>query len=122
MSGSSLQQDELDAAIKAATDAGFEVIRADATTLLLDLDTAPALEQFARVLPLVKEKYWVTKVEKWSSKSGNTHVRISLQDEVAWPVRYALQAALGSDGVREVLACIQMQNGCQEASLLFKPT
>jgi hypothetical protein len=65
--------------------------------------------------------YGAAEVERWASKSGNTHIRIALAYPQPWAVRYALQAALGSDGVKEVLALMQMQNGCDEATMLFRP-
>ena len=121
MSGEGLNQVELDAAIAEAVANGLEVVRADETHLLLDLDNEAAIAQYDRVLPLVMEHYGATDIERWRSRSGNTHIRLRLAQAQPWAVRYALQAALGSDGVREVLIMVRMQNGCDEAAMLFKP-
>lgn len=121
MSGASLNQLELDAAILQAKIDGFEVVRADDTHLLLDLDNEQALAQFDRVLPVVMEHFGATDIERWRSKSGNTHIRLRIASPQPWAVRYALQTALGSDGVRDVLAIVQMLNGCDEAAMLFRP-
>lgn len=121
MSGASLNQLELDAAILQGKIDGFDVVRADDTHLLLDLDNEQALAQFDRVYPVVAEHFGATDIERWRSKSGNTHIRLRLAMPQPWAVRYALQAALGSDGVRDVLAVVQMLNGCDEASMLFRP-
>lgn len=121
MSGSSLYQDALDVRIAQAEAEGFLVIKADAKTLLLDLDTPDSLKQFGRVLPVMKEHLGVTEISGWNSKSGRCHIRLTMAEKQPWQIRYAMQAALGSDGMREALAIRQMLNGCDEASILFKP-
>lgn len=101
---------------------GFTVVKGNSTTLLLDLDTDAACEQFSRVLPTVLQYFDVIGREEWKSKSGNRHVKLTLGTELAPYARYALQAALGSDGVKEALTCIRYQYGCEDDScLLFKP-
>jgi hypothetical protein len=122
MSGSSLNQEELNAHVAEAEANGFETVRADDSTLLLDLDNEYALAQYDRVLPTIMQHFGPVGIDRWHSKSGNTHIRVRLGTPQPWAVRYALQAALGSDGVRDVLSVLQMQNGCDEASILFKPT
>lgn len=122
MSGGSLTPDALAAAIELAKEDGFEVVQSNDRTLLLDLDSAWAREQFDRVLPIVNEHIGVDHVEEWSSKSGNTHVKVVLIQSLPIDMRVLLQAALGSDGVREALALVQHRNGCEEPSVLFKPT
>jgi hypothetical protein len=99
----------------------FDVVRSSPTTLLLDLDTPEAIEQFYRVLPKVAEHFGVERREEWKSKSGKQHVRVFLDAPQPLAVRLALQAALGSDGIREVLSLKRMANGCEEPSLLFRP-
>lgn len=121
MSGASLNQQELDARIAQAIADGFEVVRGADDVLLLDLDTPAALEQYNRILPCVMEHFSVLEVEEWASKSGHTHVRLKVGYGLPWAMRYALQAALGSDGLREALAIRQMLNGCDEAAILFRP-
>ena len=121
MSGTSLTPEALDGAIMLAKERGFEVVTADERTLLLDLDTLEARAQYGRVFPILTEHFGVDSVEEWASKSGNRHVRIRLSLPQSPAVRYGLQAALGSDGVREALILVQHRNGCEEPSILFKP-
>lgn len=99
----------------------FDVVQSDATSLLLDLDTKEALAQYQRVLPKLFDNYHVVSTESWRSKSGNTHVRIELGRPMTFPERLALQAALGSDGVRELLSLKRYHNGISEPSRLFRP-
>jgi hypothetical protein len=99
----------------------FDVVQSDATSLLLDLDTPEALAQYQRVLPKLLDNYDVVSTQSWLSKSGNTHVRIELGREMTLPERLALQAALGSDGVRELLSLRRFHNGIAEPSRLFRP-
>jgi hypothetical protein len=112
----------LNAAISAASKAGFEVIQSDAHTLLCDLDTEHAVEQFHRVYPIVEQHFAAQRFEMWKSKSGNTHARVFLGLAIHDPAdRYLLQAALGSDGKREALSLVQLIADCIEPSVLFKP-
>lgn len=121
MSGESLTPEGLDAAIALAQGQGFDVVRADDRTLLLDIDTPEALTQYERVLPVIAEHYGVSTVEHWKSKSGRDHFRLTLALPQEPLMRYAMQSALGSDGVREALILCQYRNGCEEPSILFRP-
>lgn len=121
MSGASLNQPELEAAIAGWIAMGFEVIRASDTVLLLDIDNEYAQAQYDRVFPCVQEHFAPVNVERWTSKSGNTHIRITLPTPQPWEIRYALEAMLGSDGMRGTLGILQMLNGCDEASMLVRP-
>lgn len=101
---------------------GFEVITGDAATLLLDIDTPASRKQYERVMPTLQQYFAVKSIEEWPSKSNNAHIRITLSQPIDDPfARYALQAALGSDGVKEVLTVIRERNGCASSSILFKP-
>lgn len=46
---------------------------------------------------------------------------IRLHDPQPVHVRIAMQAALGSDGVKEALALLRLDNGCKEPCLLYRP-
>jgi hypothetical protein len=101
---------------------GFTVVRSDDTHLLLDLDSPAALAQYQRVLPLIEEKYGTAQqIQSWRSRGGNTHVYIELEKPLDLRLRLMLQAALGSDGVKEVLSMVAVDNGVPEPSLLFMP-
>lgn len=111
----------LEATIAQAVADGLEVVRADDKTLLLDLDSDAAFEQYLRVPPTIEQYFGVAETEVWYSKSGNRHVRVTLTNSYEPYMRYALQAALGSDGVKEALTIVRERNGCEAASILFKP-
>lgn len=122
MSASGLTPTELDAAITDATQRGFEVVRSSPTTLLVDLDTIAARKQFDRVLSVLVRLYPVTGDPVFTeSKSGNSHAVLTLDVELPLAERVALQAALGSDGVKEILALARADAGCTEPCLLFRP-
>jgi hypothetical protein len=105
-----------------AKEAGFEVIQSSRVHLLLDLDTQEAREQFDRVYGSLVTNFFVTGREEWKSKSGNTHMRITLAEPIDdAATRYAIQAALGSDGVKELLSIVRLLNGVTEPSRLFRP-
>lgn len=120
MSGGALDSDAITAAIIQAELDGFEVVKDTDTTLLLDLDTPEAYRQFLRVLPVVTEHFGVIQIQEWDSKSRNRHVRLQLAESHPVGVRLALQAALGSDGVREALSTVTMLKGSPVVSLLFR--
>lgn len=99
----------------------FDVVQSTENTLLLDLDTKAARDQFNRVFPKVREHYSVSCLRTWRSKSGNTHREVVLRVDLPFTYRVALQAALGSDGVKEALSLQRYRNGCVEPSMLFRP-
>ncbi len=118
---SSLSPEALQGAVADAKASGFDVIVSTPSTLLLDLDSPEALAQYNRVLPVVKEHFGPLTEEVWRSKSGNTHVRLTLTFSLDAPWRAALSAALGSDGKREALNLVtQLIYGVYPA-VLFKP-
>lgn len=118
--GSGLSPERLASDLLAASEK-FDVVQSDCNTLLVDLDTRAAVAQWERVLPRVRECFGIEKIARWRSKSGNEHAAITLSHPQPIAVRLALQAALGSDGVREVLGLKRMENGCEEPSVLFRP-
>ena len=120
MSASGLTPIELEAAIAEAKTAGFEVVQSAPNLLLLDLDTAAAYRQYERVMPLL-QRYYEAVPEETESKSGNIHVVVRLGEDMPVMKRIAWQAALGSDGIKEALATLRVQEGCGEPCLLFRP-
>jgi hypothetical protein len=98
-----------------------KVVRSNEVTLLLDLDSDEAVRQFDEVLPVVEAMYGPLKVEKWVSSGGNDHVRITLARPASVKTRLALQAMLGSDGIKEALSLKRVSEGQKEPSILFRP-
>lgn len=119
---STLTKEAVDLAAHNAEANGFTVIRGDAWSLLLDLDTEQQRAQYEAVLPHFEQNYAIEEIQSWPSKSGHRHTRIKLYTPISEPaMRYALQAALGSDPVREMLSIVRLRNGVPEPSMLFKP-
>lgn len=110
-----------------ATATGYEIVRATPSTLLLDLDTVRDRKQFDQGLALCKEIWpdWGWATEEWASRSGNTHVKVTLNRRLGIDLRLALEMALGSDRTRGIYGLAKRINGtCQEQdiSVLFKPS
>lgn len=120
-SGSGLNAEDFNAALVDAQLRGFIVHQGNSNTLLLDIDSPSAQEQFDRVFPAFERNVTYQKVERWNSKSGNSHYKITLEEDFTALERVAMQAALGSDGVKELLAIFRIQNGIEEPSILFQP-
>ena len=107
--------------IAEARAAGFTVIQATETTLLLDLDDDVAEDIYERTLPRLASLYELCETERWRSKSGiGLHVVLSCH-ALPFPERAALQACLGSDRIREGIAIRRHLDGNDNPSFLFKP-
>jgi hypothetical protein len=102
---------------------GYVVRLADDSTCLLDLDSEEAVECFEALLPKAVELWSVQVADRYHSKSGppNTHVVLKLSEPRSAAWRIALQAALGSDPVRELLSLRRLDNGIVEPSRLYRP-
>lgn len=123
MSGNSttLNQAGIDAAIADAATRGFEIVRGDDKTILLDLDSDDAYTQYERVMPVLREHVAVKQVDEWASKGGGMHVRITIDGGLSVEERLGIEAALGGDGMRAMLAYVRLWNDVSEPSVLFRP-
>jgi hypothetical protein len=99
------------------------LIVAKPNELLLDYDQAEMPIEYYRMLPLVKKLFGVAGIERWSSRGGNCHVRIRLWvSKLDWGQRIALQAAMGSDPVKEMIALSRGHFKIREEPVvLFQP-
>lgn len=110
-----------DLRVKAAV-CGCEVVVADSNTLLIDLDSDTAIATFKANLSAVQDYLSVDKIEYWNSKSGKRHVVVRLTNPLDSPVAgFLLQAALGSDLIRELLNLFDFQSGMTNTNVLFRP-
>lgn len=113
-----------EAAMQRADELGCTVEFSDDYTLQLDIDSDEAYayfhEQFAMARELIPGFFypdpWVKR-----SKSGNRHVTIVLDFATDLATRILLQAMLGSDRKRELLAFVGLQNGQNNPVLFFRP-
>jgi hypothetical protein len=121
MSGGATQE-SLDQAIARAESEGKTVVRPGPNQLLLDLDTEQAIRLFWLMIEDLEENFGATVVDRWTSSSGRgLHVVVQLDREVTEAEAIALQAACGSDPLREMLAIACLKNGCASPRVLFKP-
>lgn len=98
--------------------------------LLLDIDEfveGDHYEAFAHwylkhkpTLALLNEKFGVARYTYWRSRGGHLHVSIMLNTELLALEQIAVQAALGSDPLREIIAIHEARQGCG-CNSLFKP-
>lgn len=82
----------------------LEFIPALADELQIDLDTEERIEYFWRAWMFLQRRRWA---RRWSlrttvSKSAHVHVYIHMDAPLSHETRIALQAALGSDPMREL--------------------
>lgn len=111
----------IEAAVELASDNGFEVIWATETTLLLDLDDVQSQETYIANFKSAEVLFGLTEVDRWPSKSGEgIHVVVQCKPMPAL-ARIALQAYLGSDKRREILAVAMFMDGVENPTCLFKP-
>lgn len=120
MSFSTSWEDHYNNIAKARKD-GFDVVFGDEKSLLLDLDSETQVEQYKEILPHLKKCFTVVRVEEWTSKSENLHVRIMLGLPLSVEIRIALQSALGSDPRRTLCEILQVMFPANPIAL-FKPT
>ncbi len=90
--------------IEDAIAAGFRIEYGNNSTLQIDIDDKLKLPDLLKLWKRFKSNLKITRVILTNSKSGNLHAFIHLKYPIATPrERMLLQAALGSDPVREIL-------------------
>lgn len=90
--------------------------------LLLDLDSAEQVLQFVTVgLPTLLANWKVRHIHVWASRSKGTHAMLVMAKSFTAAERVALQAALGSDPVREMISVARLRAGIEPHSTLYKP-
>lgn len=109
-----------EAAANKAKKQGFEVVYADDNHLLLDLDDTSDRTFFENQFHLLNDG---VVEDRWLSKSGKgEHVVIRLDSPRGIRDRIILQACLGSDRKREMIALLKyVDGGISNGIMLFKP-
>lgn len=102
-------------------EAKFTIYHSGPAQLLLDLDGPEALEKYEKVYPILKPIFGLAKLSQWKSRNGNTHIVLTLSRRLNAEKRFLLQAALGSDLVKEALSLKRLDEGQDEPSILFRP-
>jgi len=99
---------------------GTELVQAEDSLLLVDLDTRDGLRQLIRTLPMVDEMYGIYRIELWESRHGNLHASVRIGYALGRAERVGVQAILGSDPKRELLGMECARRG-EDSSCLFRP-
>ena len=100
-----------------------EVVIAKECELQFDLDSQEALERFSNFYNKDLHHLFGDKLPRvnWESKSGNTHVVLTMPHNMSVEERIALQACGGSDPAREFAALCCHWKGSPNPVLLFRP-
>jgi len=98
----------------------------DDYTLQLDIDSETAYDTFHEQLHLLEDLDLLgiapgSLFEERRSRNGNRHITIKLRDPLPITERILLQACLGSDLKRELLAYAGVLKGQNNPVLLFRP-
>lgn len=106
-----------------ARENNLDVIEGGENVLLLDFDTISAAMVYDSMRKKLDELFHIVEEQWWQSKSKSQHHhgRVYLKEKLTATERVALQAALGSDGWREMFAVRRLKLGVEEPSLLFRP-
>jgi len=102
---------------------GLDVVFPEWNELQLDIDNEADYERFLRVIPIVSNYFTVEKCVETLSRSGlpKRHITLTLAKDVSNPLlRIALQACLGSDGMREFLSLVFYEKGDSRSTLFFE--
>lgn len=105
-----------------AKENGWDCIVAGDSELFVDLDTKESIEAFPALYELFLQLFPDSVIMRQTpSKSGvGQHVYVRLKYAMAATERIAAQAALGSDGKREMLSLIRAMTGDPEPVLFFE--
>lgn len=122
MSGEGEGPEEFSKQMEQAAAKGAAITYGSPNQLLLDLNGTIAITRYLSMLSRVKSLFGATLIREYESKSGpgHFHVVLSLEKEHSAEARIAMQAALGSDPVRELLALARLAHGVKEPSALFR--
>lgn len=112
-----------DTAYTKAKQEGWEVVLPKKNELFLDFDNATDYIAHRRLLVIVQEFYAVTVVRDTpspSGKPGHHHVVLKMHEDITETERVLLQAALGSDRKRELLAWVRIKIEDKHPTLFFE--
>ena len=86
------------------------------------IDDGAAMDRYEKMLPFLNMVFGAHEIDRRQSKSGASHfhVVVSLDTSMDAAHRCVLQAALGSDPKREIMAVLLLRLGDQEPSSLFR--
>lgn len=98
-------------AYREAADYNLEVVLPEPYDLLIDIDNDADMKRFDRGMDVMIKHFNAQVIKSTPSRSGlpKRHLIVRLDRPVSNAERIALQAALGSDPVREILGIVRVQ-------------
>jgi hypothetical protein len=99
-------------AYREAADHNLEVVLPEPYDLLIDIDNEADMARFDRGMDFIIKHFNGQVIKSTPSRSGlpKRHIIVRLDRPVTDAERIALQAALGSDPVREILGIVRVQH------------
>jgi len=106
--------------IAKAAETGRSVVTPNHDQLFIDLDSEEALDTFRSQMEIFqRSEHMIWQVHP-SKTPGHYHAKVTLRRFVVGFERVALQAALGSDRKRELLAILQAKDGMPGPNVFFE--
>jgi len=101
---------------------GLAVVLPLINEIQIDIDDEHSYEIYESVLPIISKYYGILDVHERESRSGypKRHITLTLGKTVNQYERIALQLALGSDRIREVLGIVQANLGDPSPTLFLE--
>lgn len=102
---------------------GWEIVWPGPDQAQVDIDDKESQERFNRAFPVLRQIYkkaWTTERPSKSGEPGKKHITVQLGEAVDNVTRLLIQAALGSDPVRELLGLKKIKAGWVKPTFLFK--
>lgn len=113
-----------DYAVKQAADKGLIVRYPGPRELFVDIDDAEGLARYEAGLQILDDNGWLYAVRCSPSPSGRPgryHIVVTVHRDLTALERVALQAALGSDPKREILAILKLEyEGDKPCTMFFE--
>ncbi len=108
-------------AVDKAARLGMKLVLPEPNELFVDLDNHEAIKDFKVRWEEFLKVYPLSSVTYTTSKGGNLHAYITMLEPVeSMTHRIALQAALGSDPLREMIAVKHLLEGYEYPSCFFE--
>src|SRR5688572_11090138 len=115
------QNTHIEARKNEANEFNCDLIIANNDTLLLDLDTPESVNQFEAMYAIFQKQFGLSLLATWRSKSGNTHMMLSINPPRYIFPRLIIQAILGDDPKHVAVTLLQYEKDSSAEVVLFKP-
>ncbi len=108
-------------AVDKAARLGMDLVLPKPNELFIDLDSISAAREFYNRWDIFLQVYPTATVKYTTSKGGNLHAYVNMENPVeSMTHRIALQAALDSDPLREMIAVKHLLEGYEYPSCFFE--